>query len=208
MADQGDGYPTLPFNGPIPRKVRSYGLVIDPTLLEPGDLLLFFDKQESWASKKIITSQSEQFDNEHARWFHVAVCGGRFEICEATRWGVTAREYWGYMTGRYEIRLRRLVKATAEEKRMVAYYAVTNVGTHYGFLNLLGVKQSLSDAGPWSRKFWVSSGVICSQLYFEACMRVGILLYNIPRESVTPAHLSVSSQLEDVPLRWMKIQAT
>src|SRR6266567_927727 len=83
----------LSFSRPIPRKVREFGRAIDPKILEPGDLLLFHDKENSWTSRKIVEQQSHLFPPEHACWSHAAVSGGGYEICEATLSGVRAHEY-------------------------------------------------------------------------------------------------------------------
>lgn len=195
----------LSFSRPIPRAVREYGRALNPDILEPGDLLLFSDKQNGWTAKQIVEQQSHLFPPEHACWHHAAVSGGGFEICEATRTGVKACEYWDYMTDRYEIKVRRLNGADAKTRSQIAYYAATGVSTQYGFLNLLGLRRSLAGANPWRRGFRMSSGVVCSQLYFEACMRVGFLLANIPPENVSPAHLSQSTLMRDIELQWVLV---
>ncbi len=200
-----DRLSNLSFDWPIPRAVREFGKALDPRILEPGDLLLFANKRPSWTSARIVNQQGKQFASDHACWHHAAVSGGGFEICEATALGVKAHEYWGYMNGGFEIRLRRLRNATAEQRARVAYYAATNVRVSYGFLNLPGLMKTLSNGNPWGRKLFAASGVICSQLYFEACMRVGFLLANIPPEQVCPAHLSISAQMTDVTLAWVKV---
>jgi len=179
--------------------------VIDPTLLEPGDLLLVCKKNPAWISRKIQQYQAEMFDPEHACWHHAIVSGGGLEICEAMPTGVEAREYWHYMTGEYDLKLRRLKRATAEERNRLAYYAATMVKTSYGFATIFAIRDALSRGNNWRRTILHSKGVICSQLYFEACMRIGYLLVNIPQDRVCPAHLSASSQMEDVPLRWVPV---
>lgn len=195
----------LNFDRGVPKSVRSHGRVIDPTLLEPGDLLLVCKKEPAWISRKIQQYQEEMFDGEHACWHHAVVSGGGFEICEAMPTGVKACEYWHYMTGEYEIKLRRLKRATAEQRSLLAYYAATMVKTSYGFLTIFAIRDALSKGSNWKRTIFRSKGIICSQLYFEACMRIGYLLVNIPQDRVCPAHLSASSQMEDLPLRWVPV---
>jgi hypothetical protein len=109
------------------------------------------------------------------------------------------------MDGSYDIKARRLKNSTAEQRSLLAYYAATMVQTSYGFLNILSIRDALTGGGDWQRTIFRSKGVICSQLYFEACMRVGFLLVNIPQDRVCPAHLSASSQMEDIPLRWVPV---
>lgn len=193
------------FERPIPKSVRDFGKAIDPKILEPGDLLLVAHKRPQWHSGFIVNQQSKQFAPEHACWHHAAVCGGGFEICEATVFGVKAYEYWDYMNDTFEVRVRRLRNATSEQRSRVAYYAATNVSTGYGFLNLPALASYLSNGNPWGRRLFSSSGVICSQLYFEACMRAGFLLAPISADHVCPAHLSISPQMVDVPLAWVPV---
>lgn len=195
----------LSFDHAIPRDVRNYGRAIDPRILEPGDLILVSKAKKSWVSRTIHNNQLKMFPEEHARWHHAAVSGGRFEICEATVSGVKAQEYWAYMNGDYDIRIRRLRDANEAARGRIAYYAAINVGVRYGFGTILKARKSLSTGESWRRVVWWSKGVICSQLYFEACMRIGFLLNNIPPETVCPAHLSQSSLLEDVPIEWVKV---
>jgi hypothetical protein len=193
------------FERPIPKAVRDFGKAIDPKILEPGDLLLVANKTPSWHSSIIVQQQNKQFPPEHACWHHAAVCGGGFEICEATVFGVKAHEYWDYMNANFDVRVRRLRDATADERSRVAYYAAINVRTSYGFMSLPGMARYLSNGNPWGRKLLSSSGVFCSQLYFEACMRAGFLLAPISSEHVCPAHLSISPQMFDVELEWLPV---
>jgi len=195
----------LSFSRPIPRAVRKFGYALDPKILEPGDLLLVGDRTNSWTARRIVSAQSHQFSEEHACWYHAAVSGGGFEICEATFSGVKCYEYWDYMTGDYDIKIRRLQNATDKQRSMIAYYAATSARREYGFFNIPNLAWSLAKGNPWSRNFRFSKGVVCSQLYFEACMRLGFLLNNIPPEKVCPAHLSQSSLMTDVPLAWVDV---
>ena len=200
-----DALSRLDFAHPIPQAVRDHGRAIDPKVLEPGDLILVSKKNKHWISRKIEDYQSKMFDPEHACWHHVAVSGGRFEICEATIRGVRACEYWQYMTGEYDIKVRRLNNASAADRNRVAYYAATNVRTGYGFFNIINIAHVLRSGDSWNRPTPLAKGIICSQLYFESCMRIGYLLASIPPESVCAAHLSMSPQLIDVSLSWVTV---
>jgi hypothetical protein len=196
----------LSFTRPIPKAVRLYGQALNPDILEPGDLILVCRKVPNWTSRRITAHQSKMFADEHARWYHAAVSGGRFEICEATTGGVKTYEYWQYMTGEYDIRVRRLRDADASTRSQIAYYAASNANSRYGFTNLLNVSAFLHSGDGWRRPRILSSGIICSQLYYEACMRVGYILEKTVRaELVCPAHLSLSSLMDDVPLSWVPV---
>lgn len=192
----------------IPEAVRRHGRVINPNVLEPGDLILVEAVRPGWIQRKIQTTQKKLFEWDHARWHHAVVSGGGTEVCEALFGGVIAREYWEYMTGDYTVRVRRIAEATIAERTKVAYYAASMARTAYGFGAILPIRRSISTKDPWRRRIWRSRGVICSQLYFEACMRNGILLGNMPPDHVSPAHLSASQAMVDVEIEWIQLQAS
>ena len=110
------------------------------------------------------------------------------------------------MTGNYELKIRRLMNASEATRNQLAYFAATYTGVRYGFMSAINLRGILSGNDPWRKKPFIrSSGIICSQLYFEACQRVGYLIANIPAETVCPAHLSQSQLLHDVELSWVKV---
>lgn len=189
----------------VPTAVRKYGKVLDPAHLEPGDLILVAKKQPGWLSRRIQHTQSQLFDWEHAQWHHVLVSGGGTEVCEAVLTGVRPKEFWDYMNGEYDFKVRRIKDATSEERTKVAYYAASMARTSYGFGTILPLRRSITYQDAWRRGVFRSRGVVCSQLYFEACMRTGILLATIPPDRVCPAHLSASVQMEDRPLQWLEL---
>ncbi|MEM7043057.1 MAG: hypothetical protein AAF543_09630 [Pseudomonadota bacterium] len=195
----------LSFERPIPQAVRDNGWAIDPKILEPGDLILVSLDKPTWASRNIIKYQSMMFPEEHSKWHHAAVSGGRYEICEAGITGVRACEYWRYMTGEYQIKVRRLKGADKAERYMIAYYAAINVKTSYGFLAALNIANFMRKGESWRRPIIASRGIICSQLYCEASMRLGYLIVNNPPGTVCPADLSMSPLLEDVSLSWVEV---
>lgn len=197
---------TLSFTHPIPKAVRENGRALDPRILEPGDLILVALKVPTWGSSRITKHQGKLFPEEHARWHHAAVSGGRFEICEATIGGVKCREYWKYMTGEFDIRVRRLRDADRATRNSVAFYAATNSRMSYGFFSVLNLLSVLRTGEGWKKPLISTRGMICSQLYFEACMRVGYLLSTAVRsDAVCPAHLSMSHYLDDIPLEWVEV---
>jgi hypothetical protein len=195
----------LSFDHPIPKRVREYGKALDPTILKAGDLILVSSIKPDYTAREIRRYQEKLFVDEHSRWQHAAISGGRFEICEATIKGVLASEYWKYMTGDYNLKIRRLRGADEATRSRIAYYAASSVRRSYGFFTAWNMKNVLSGGNFWHRPIMHSSGVICSQLYFEACMREGYLLANIPPETVCPAHLSMSPLLEDIEPRWVVV---
>ena len=190
----------------IPRAVRKHGRVLDPSILAPGDLILVAHQSPGWVQRKIQAAQSQLYEWEHAQWHHALVSGGETEVCEALTSGVVAHEYWDYMTGAHTLKVRRVKNATAEVRTKIAYYAATMSRTSYGFGAIFPIKTTMDKNDPWKRSLLRSKGVICSQLYFEACMRAGIFLASIPSDRISPAHLSASSGLDDVALQWLELK--
>ena len=204
--DESFGSVRFVYDKPIPRVVRKHGKIVDPSVLEAGDLILSCNNTPSWISKKIQQYLLGLYDWDHSKWHHAIVSGGGIEVCEATVKGVRANEFWHYMDGNHEIKIRRLKTADSTNRAKVAYFAASEVGTAYGFINILKTARAIGKNNFLEKGIFNSKGVICSQLYFEACMRVGILLIpGITQNVATPAHLSASQQLEDVPFDWVMI---
>ena len=109
------------------------------------------------------------------------------------------------MNGKFELKVRRLKDADSGTRSKLAYHAASATRSAYGFLTALNVGAVLGSGDAWKRPIIKTRGVICSQLYFESCMKIGYLLANIPPESVSPAHLSQTNLLEDIPLSWVKV---
>jgi hypothetical protein len=196
------------FPSGIPSAVRRHGRVLDPSFLEPGDLILVALNQPGWLQRRIQRTQSRLFEWDHAQWHHALVSGGGAEDCEALLSGVVASQYWNYMAGAHKFKVRRVKNATSEVRTRIAYYAATMARTSYGFGAILPIKNAFDDNDPWKPSIFRSRGVICSQLYFEACMRAGILLAAIPPDRVSPAHLSASIQMDDGPLQWLELKSS
>jgi uncharacterized protein YycO len=192
---------------PIPIATREYGKIVNPSLLEAGDLMLICNKRPEWISIQIQKYQEKIYNREHAKWHHAVVSGGGVEVCEATISGVCTREFWPYMNGENEIRIRRIRGASKADRAKVAYYAASQAGSNYSLFNLFKTWQSLYSWNFLKKSIINSKGFICSQLYFEACMRIGVLLTpGISYDLATPSHLSASSQLEDIEVEFVDIQ--
>jgi hypothetical protein len=171
--------------------------------LEPGDLILVSSKKPRFPATSIRSYQSNLYTEDHACWQHVAISAGRFDIIEATAFGVKFCTYWHYMTGDHNIKVRRLANADKATRTMVALYAAAQVRSWYGYSNLSNIAAILAGADAW-RKPLITSGVICSQLYVESCMKAGFFLANFPSQNVSPAYLSICDLLETQPLKWVK----
>ncbi len=198
------------FDRPVPKRVRENGRVLNPSVLQPGDLMLVSQKTPSFVSRKIQDYQRTLYADEHARWHHAVTVIDQIKICEATIMkGVVCREYWDYMTGDYEIKIRRVTGMEEEPERAyrIAINAAAQTGRRYGISNLISILRA-RPGNLFQRALFNSEGIICSQLYFEACMSAGILLYSGSDPGlITPSHLSSSAMMTDVNVPWIDIAA-
>jgi len=195
---------------PIPVRVRSFGLFPNVDDWLPGDLLLVSPIHPDWIDRQICQAQERSgYAPEDALWLHAAAYMGDGYLCEAGTSGVRYVPVSNYV-GEHMIRLRRDPSLTDPERWRLAIQAVVRLGEPYDFLEILSVfKHSLSTS--WTAAFRSQfsrnrRSVICSQLYADAFMTVtGRLLSTNAHAAITPATLSLSTRLQDVPLHWKQI---
>jgi uncharacterized protein YycO len=196
--------------GPIPHHVRQFGRFPDLAVLQPGDLLLFCAVKPSLVSRGIQRFQEQAgYLPADARWHHAAVyLGVDSAICEATRQGVRQSFLYDYIGG-HRIRVRRDSSTTGDDGWRIAVQALCGLGSSYatGFVASMAV-QSLK--GFWNRAPLTTTSrprhYYCSQLYAAAYSRVtGRTLENLVAGETSPAFLSRTTQLNDVPVTWRKI---
>ena len=197
------------FDRPIPKRVRENGQVLDPSALQHGDLMLVSQKTPGLISRKIQEYQRTLYEEEHAQWHHAVTVIDQIKICEAIMKGVVCREYWDYMTGDYNIKIRRVI-GVGERPELacrIAINATAQTGRRYSISNLISILRT-RPGELFQQALFNSKGIICSQLYFEACMSSGILLYpEIDPGLITPSHLSSSAMMTDVNVPWIDIAA-
>jgi hypothetical protein len=197
-------------SGPIPADVRAFGYFpnIDDWL--PGDLLLVSASKPGWVSRQIISAQSRGgYSPDDARWHHAAMYIGDAHICEAVGRGVHAAPMFEYIGG-HLLRVRRDSQLSAEARFRLAIKALTRMRNSYSRGSVFKLFfQSF-------KGFWGDSdqpfaplgirAVICSQLYADAyAMATSKLITSTPTVQVTPAALSETALLVDVPVRWHSI---
>ena len=175
----------------------------------PGDLLLFSALHPGWSARSIMRGQQRGYAEEDARWHHAAVyLGDGISICEATARGVRDTSIYGYLGG-YLLRVRRGINLTSDQQWLIAMQSLTRLGSPYGFRSILSLAWQ-SWQGYWQPgnrlPLLGARAVICSQLFSDSySMVTGRLLVQGPSGTVTPAALSFTSQLADVPTTWLQI---
>ncbi len=195
--------------GPLPRGLREFGYFPDLSKLWPGDLLLVSALKPTVGSKAIAWVQEKGgYGVDDARWHHAAVyVGARIGICEANLHGVAASAMYPYIGG-YLLRARRDPHISREEGWEVAAHSLIRIHTKYSKSTILKlVKKAFG--GYWKRvadSEDTRRAVICSRLYSDAYSAVtGRVLWNAVSQEVTPAFLSQTPLLSDIPMKWLKI---
>ena len=98
-------------------------------------------------------------------------------------------------------------RITDEQRAHIALRALAQLGTPYNYLAALQVGWHMR-RGLWNPAALVSYGrkLICSKVYFDAHIEIAKLpLSGCPMTgSVSPAHLSATDDLDDVPIPWVR----
>ena len=155
------------------------------------------------------------YSADDAGWHDAAVYVGNGEgICEATRKGVQYRRIFDEVDRRglpdYAIRVRREPGCDRETGWKIAVNALTEIGKEYAKWRIARLYMD-SFSGLWREKsptspVLVDSQRICSELYAIAYMKAtGRVLANLAGNEITPAFLSQTESLKDIPLRWLQI---
>jgi hypothetical protein len=188
--------------------LRAFGKMPNLTDWLPGDVLLVSNVEPDWVTRQIISVQSTRFSRHHAQWQHAAIYMGNEFVAEATTRGVKYTPIDHYV-GKYRLRLRRNMALTNDQRWLVAIEAGVRMRTAYRFSDIVTIY--LQSFPGWSRRIRPSvlvqaNTVICSQLCLEAHAKVTRrLIVSYSGSPTTPAALSQSDLLADVPLHWCSI---
>ncbi len=189
-----------------------------PDDLQPGDLILTAPESRfDLVARGISYIQGVGgYTPEHARWSHAAVYAGEmFLTCEATRDGVRLGNLLHAFSGCL-VRVRRGVLGEAYIEREAGWRTVLHSVAQltrpydYGHAMSLGHLAMRTGFTEYGLKGAQSSGrsdeVICSELFQDAYWRAtGVLLQNRLSRETTPAFLSSTPLLRDVPCRWRRL---
>lgn len=195
---------------PIPPPLRGFGRFPNTDGWLPGDLVLF-SKVEPGLNQRAVMAAQERggFDVLDARWQHAAVYLGEDGLCEATRAGVRVGSVLEY-AGSHLLRVRRPGLDVHDQYRL-CIKALTRLPDPYDFLGALSVGL-LSLGGLWKPGLHAvlppaSGPVICSQLYAWSYQQVTgqFLIKPDPGRPLTPADLSLTANLRDIPAVWRQI---
>jgi len=191
----------------VPPALRKFGSVPDFSLCKPGDLVLSRSIWPDWTERLISDAQRKAgFADDDSLWTHAAVFLYDTLVAEAVPgYGVRVRSLYDDLLGNV-LRVRR-PRVTDEQRALIALRAVATLGTPYGKVAALRLGKKMH-SGLWNPAALVSYGrkVICSKVYFDAHIEISkIPLAGCPMNGlVSPAHLSATSDLDDVVIPWVK----
>ncbi|RSZ59826.1 hypothetical protein HF313_13925 [Massilia atriviolacea] len=200
--------------GPLSQKELSLGKVIDLSRLLPGDLVLVSACHPGFVGRSIQKVQERGgYMREHAVWQHAALYIGKGVICEANRNGVR-RDMLSKYVGDHHLRFRRNPHLTVPERYELAIHALASQGISYDFREIIrlwkaarfGFGNSTKANVQLLGKQYPKRATICSQLYADCHVSVTkTVIGNLDGGETTPACLSMTALLVDVPVTWLEI---
>lgn len=199
--------------GWLPEHVRAFGRYPEVQAWKPGDLLLFSCVSPDRISRSIQRFQALGHSADHAMWTHSAVyVGDGQRLCDSDfSWfgprGVSLKPFHEYL-GTHRILVRRPRGLTDHERLQLVLHAVSRNGQKYSLRGIFSLALKMW-RGP-NRKLYVAhafaTSVFCSRLYGDAYLQATRRVLQDPWvNDTTPAFLSMTTDLEDVPTRWLTI---
>jgi len=193
----------------LPDSARKFGHVPDFSQCKAGDLILFRRPSPDFFARKISWIQARGgFAPEDNCWTHAAVFLEEDFVVEAVPGpGVQTRSLYSDIPHRI-LRVRRRIQLSEIDRYRIALRALRMFGARYSSGAALSLGWEMY-AGLWNRIGFSKFGtvVICSKVFYDAYTEITrSLLKGCPIDTpVTPAHLSATSDLEDVDVGWLKL---
>jgi len=193
----------------LPGKARKFGFVPNWSKFLPGDLILFRSKSSNIFDQFVASAQTKAGVAQiHSQWTHAAISLYGDLIVEAVpRHGVRTRSLYDDIPGRI-IRVRRAPNLTVTQRYEVALLGLQNLGQRYSALSALALGWRMRRGfWNWAAAPYLGPRIICSKLYSDTLFEVGgSRLAGCPvTDTITPAHLSFTSDLVDVDVGWLKV---
>ncbi len=190
----------------LPTSLRALGHAPAIERLLPGDLLLFHPVKATLTSRAIAGAQRRAgFAPAHAAWTHAAIFLYDDVMVEALPLrGVVQSSVYARLPG-HCILARRRPELDDRVRYRVALWALGRIGKRYSHLGVVGLGWDMLK-GLWSDSSLASNRqvVICSQVFADAQGEMASKrLAGCPYTgATTPAHLSSTTDLDDVDIGW------
>lgn len=193
----------------LPHSARQFGLVPNVGHLLPGDLILMRDRNLRIGSRLIAHAQERAgFGGNDSRWTHAAIYLYDDFLVEAVPLrGIRARTLYMDIPAKI-LRVRRRMELAESARYQIALRALRLIGSRYSILSALKMGWGML-SGLWNddaaRR--LDTVVICSNAFSDAYADITkSVLRGCPvGESVLPAHLSATDDLEDIEVGWVKV---
>jgi len=190
---------------PLNHKVKKFGFYPNLDLMLPGDLILVSNLSPNYSHKAIEYFQKKLgYDDEDARWHHVALYIGNNDICESDLNGIECKSLERYSTGNHLIRIRRNKDLSIDKRWSIAMTAVRKSKERYNFFALLEIGLSALQSNFPPNVLYKSnpekSAKICSQLCVDSYATItNYVIQDNKSPTPIPACLSYEHQyLQDV----------
>jgi len=194
----------VPPPGELHPKIRAFGYL--PTLdrLQAGDMVLTCEpgsKGGDW----IRRYQARGFGAFDAQWSHAAVHVRNGTLVEALPRKGVVRAHIGDYVGRHRLLVRR-VRQIGTAADGLAISACLMIGRRYDPNMLLHFLQYATSAD-YRRDTLFRRYMICTEVVdraFQETFRRNIADCPVD-QPLTPAHLSASTEFDDVPMAWIEL---
>ena len=192
----------------LPPHARDFGYIPDLRPCKAGDLVLSYSRSTGLLDRQIErTQQRLGFASDDSRWTHAAIFLYSDFVVEAVPGRVRTRSFFEDVPGSV-LRVRRRPDLCDEDRYKIALSALRSLGARYSLAIALAAGwKALFHR--WSRVESVSSrrAIVCSRVYFDAHVEITNQVFDDCNmtDLVTPAHLSATKDLEDVPIGWLKV---
>jgi len=200
----------------LPAATRSFGKLLDCSVLRPGDLMLTRDLSPEWTGKLISEVQTKGgYAERDSRWSHAAMyVGDGAHVVEATfdspmgGGDVRLTTLDDYCQGHAALRFRRSRFITSDvEGWKLCVRAMSRLRLPYSFAKAIDMwfRVVIRKTGFFDdqEKYPVSKAVICSTLYADSYNEITRRSLGEVSGACVPAWLSVTDEFEDVKTQWL-----